>query len=107
MRTLYLDDQCMAHSQQNEAGTWAPWQDEGGFFMGKCDAFIEGCRVVPEGETWTRADGMVFTGLMIAPVENPAVLWGMQAEADRQTIADLDTAVVDLTYQNILLELEV
>jgi hypothetical protein len=29
------------------------------------------------------------------------------AEADRQTIADLDMAVVDLTYQNTLQELGV
>ena len=37
------------------------------FFDGKCDAFIEGYRYVPEGEVWTRADGEAFRGEMIAP----------------------------------------
>ncbi|MFH1511975.1 MAG: hypothetical protein ABIG45_01340 [Bacillota bacterium] len=102
---LYLDDEYKAHAQQNEAGTLTPWADADGFFAGKCAAFIAGYRVVPEGETWTREDGAEFAGLMITPVENPAILQAAQAEADGQTIADLDAEVVELTYQNILLEL--
>ena len=104
---VYLDSDFRAHPIQDERATLLPWDDPDGFFAGKCAAFIEGYRVVPEGETWTRADGMVFTGLMISPAVNPAMLQAAQAEADRQTIADLDTAVVDLTYQNILLEMGV
>lgn len=104
---IYLDDQFMAYIEQDEEATRMPWEDADGFFAGKCQVFIEGYRVVPEGETWTRADGMVFSGLMISPAVNPAMLQAAQAEADRQTIADLDTAVVDLTYQNILLEMGV
>ena len=42
---------------------------------------------------------------MITPVGNPATLQALQAAADSQTIADLDTEVVELTYQNVLLEL--
>ncbi len=101
---VYLDAGCRAHAQQNEAGTLTPWSDADGFFAGKCAAFILGYRVVPDGETWTREDGREFAGLMIAPAENPAVLQAAQAEADRQTIAALDSAVIELTYQNILLE---
>lgn len=38
------------------------------FFSNKCTAFIEGCRLKPEGETWIREDGFVFSGdEMITP----------------------------------------
>lgn len=104
---IYLDDDFMAHAAQNEAGTLVPWADDDGFFIGKCDAFIEGYRVVPAGETWTRADGTVFSGLIIAPAASPSALTAAQADADRQTITDLDFEVVDLTYNNILLEMGV
>lgn len=33
-------------------------------FNGKCDEWIESYRLVPAGETWTRGDGEVFTGMM-------------------------------------------
>jgi hypothetical protein len=102
----YLDDQLMAHVRQNEAGTLAPWGDTAGFFAGKCQAFVEGYRVVPEGQAWTREDGADFSGLMIAPATDPKLLSAAQAQADEATIEELDAAVVDLTYQNILLEYE-
>jgi hypothetical protein len=104
---IYLDENYRAHIEQDAETTRMPWADVHGFFAGKCDAFIEGYRVVPEGQTWARQDGTEFAGLMIAPVENPAALQAMQAEVDRETIAELDQAVVELTYQNILLENEV
>ena len=34
---------------------------------GKCAEWIESFRFVPAGETWTRGDGEVFTGEMLAP----------------------------------------
>ena len=37
-----------------------------GFFDGKCPEWIESYRFVPEGGTWTREDGEVFTN-MAAP----------------------------------------
>lgn len=33
-------------------------------FNGKCAEWIESFRFVPAGETWTREDGEVFTGMM-------------------------------------------
>lgn len=100
----YLDGQGMAHARQNEAGTLLPWEDAAGFFAGKCPAFTEGYRVVPEGQTWTREDGEVFSGQMIAPAAEPGLLLAAQAQADAETVAQLDAAVVELTYQNVLLE---
>ena len=104
---IYLDDDFEAHTEQDAENTRMPWEDTEGFFAGKCAEFIDGYRVVPEGETWVRNDGREFTGLMITPTVNPAALQALQAEADKLTIADLDAAVVDLTYQSILLELGV
>jgi hypothetical protein len=104
---LYLDENYVAHAQQDEGAARTPWNDAAGFFAGKCAAYIEGYRVVPDGATWVREDGVEFAGPMIAPVVNPSVLLAMQAEADKAVIAELDQAVVELTYQNILLELGV
>lgn len=39
-------------------------------FDGKCAAYIEGYRYVPDGETWTDARGFTFHGVMIAPAED-------------------------------------
>ena len=36
-------------------------------FNGKCHQYIEGYRFVPPGKSWTREDGQVFAGGMIAP----------------------------------------
>lgn len=36
-------------------------------FDGKCAEYIEGYRFVPAGEVWTREDGEVFRGEMVAP----------------------------------------
>ena len=33
-------------------------------FNGKCPEWIESFRFVPEGETWTRGDGEVFTNMV-------------------------------------------
>ena len=50
------------------------------FFDDKCVAFIEGYRYVPEGETWTRDDGEIFTGEMIAPAVDSRVLEAYQSQ---------------------------
>jgi hypothetical protein len=104
---LYLDENFIAHTDQDALCSLMPWEDTGHFFDGKCQAFIEGHRVVPEGYDWERPDGITFHGLMISPVVDLQQIQSVQIECDKQTIADLDAAVVDLTYQNILMEMEV
>lgn len=64
-------------------------------FDGKCPRFIEGYRFVPAGETWTREDGEVFAGEMIAPHEDYRILAAAQKQyeenlAERQ---DMQTAL--------------
>lgn len=60
---IYLD--CEFHCHLADDGMMTEVQTE--FFDGKCDAFVEGYRLVPAGHTWTRDDGVVFKGEMITP----------------------------------------
>lgn len=54
------------------------------FFDGKCKSYIEGYRFVPAGQTWTREDGQVFTGEMIAPWRDYAILSEFQEVAQEE-----------------------
>ena len=60
--TIYIDNEYKCYVSAAE-GRRAVETD---FFDGKCPELIESYRCVPEGETWTREDGEVFTN-MIAP----------------------------------------
>ena len=58
-------------------------------FDGKCRQYTEGYRFVPADETWTREDGQVFHGEMVAPWRNYEILVELQAvyeeEQDKAT----------------------
>lgn len=93
--TIYIDSECKCHVT-NPDGTYtaveAPPELEGA-----CAAYIEGYRLVPEGETWVREDGEVFTGLMIAPWKNYAELEKAQLEYELEQLkaekADMQSAL--------------
>lgn len=63
MKTIYLDSEFICHLSND--GTMQEVETD--VFDGKENAYIEGYRFVPEGQTWTRSDGVEFYGLMIAP----------------------------------------
>lgn len=86
---IYIDSQCKCHV--NDKGTMREFDVP--FFDGKCQTFIEGYRYIPADETWTRADGEVFRGEMIAPWKNYAELYIAQLEYD---LADADAALAIL-----------
>lgn len=90
---IYLDDDYKCHVTDD--GTMRKY--ETCEFDGKCQTFIEGHRFVPEGETWTRSDGVEFTGLMVSPWKNYAKLEKAQFEyqIDKLTLelADADKAL--------------
>ena len=65
MSIYYLDSEYKVHLDPNEGEL--QWEDTEGIFDNRCRAYIETYRVVPVGHTWTREDGEVFEGLMIAP----------------------------------------
>lgn len=92
MRTIYIDSEFKCHVADDGAMTAA----ETDFFDGKCDAFIEGYRFVPEGESWTRSDGEVFHGEMIAPWKDFDELDAAQREYERQQMADMENALAIL-----------
>ena len=47
-------------------------------FNGKCAEWIESFRFVPADETWTRGDGEVFTGEMLAPWKDLGIAYVAQ-----------------------------
>ena len=89
MKTIYIDSNFKCHSSND--GTMVEIQTD--FFDGKCDAFVEGYRFVPVGESWTRSDGVVFQGEMIAPWKDYAELDAVQREYERRLIAEYEAAL--------------
>ena len=83
MRTIYIDSDNECHVTNDSTMTAV----ETDFFDGKCDAFIEGYRFVPAGETWTRSDGEVFEGEMISPWKDYAELDEAHREYEKQLLA--------------------
>ena len=64
--TIYLDSDYICHTEPAEGRR----EIETDVFDGQPKAYIEGYRYVPQGETWTRSDGVQFNGLMIAPAKD-------------------------------------
>ena len=60
MRTIYIDSEFKCHTIND--GTMKAAETD--FFDGKCDEFINGYRFIPDGESWMREDGVLFTGGM-------------------------------------------
>lgn len=89
MRTIYIDPEFKCHPTDD--GTMTEVQTE--FFDGKCAAFVEGYHFVPAGETWTRSDGQVFHGEMVAPWKPYSELDTIQREYEKQLIATYETAL--------------
>ena len=74
------------------------------FFDDKCMEFIEGYRYIPAGETWTRADGQIFTGEIITPWRDYSQLSEIQSAVDRvQSQADEEMAnLIEEVYNSDL-----
>lgn len=92
--TIYIDNDYKCHVSDD--GTRRAFDMP--FFDGKCTEFIEGYRYVPSGETWTRADGQTFTGEMITPWRDYAILAELQAlyEEEQAKQADMQAALAIL-----------
>ena len=97
--TIYIDSDCKCHTSPGDGLTAV----ETSAFDGKCRQYIEGYRFVPAGQSWTREDGQVFRGEMIAPWRDYALLAELQAlyEEEQAKQAEEQEAL------NILLEGEV
>lgn len=88
---IYIDSEYKCHLEDD--GTMTSYETD--FFEGKCDTYIEGYRLVPEGETWTRDDGEEFSGLMISPWRNSEILDAAQQEYERnlEAMSDMQAAL--------------
>ena len=76
---VYLDEDFKCHLTND--GTMIEYETK--FFDNKCDAFIEGYRLVPAGEVWIREDGEEFKGEMIAPWRNYSILAELQEQYEK------------------------
>ena len=92
MKTIYIDSDFRCHLQDD--GTMAPVETD--FFDGKCDTYIEGYRYIPAGSTWTREDGVVFAGEMIAPWRPWQELDDAQREYEREQLAAYEQALSEI-----------
>lgn len=91
---VYIDSDFKCHTS-NVAGTYR--EVESDFFDGKCDTFIEGHLLKPEGEMFVREDGEVFSdGEMITPWKSSGELEEAQREYERELLADAENALAIL-----------
>ena len=99
---VYIDNDFKCHVTNNSTMRAI----ETDFFNDKCPEFIEGYRYIPSGETWTRADGEVFTGEMIAPWKDYEQLSEIQTAVDR-TQAQSDEELASLIEEIYINDMEV
>lgn len=85
--TIYIDNDCKCHVSND--GTMRAVETD--FFDGKCDAFIEGYRFKPAGETWIREDGKVFSGgEMKSPWKDFNILKAYQEQYEEMLTDQMD-----------------
>lgn len=96
--TIYIDNDYKCHTFPGE-GLTAIDTDA---FDGKCRQYIEGYRFVPVGETWTRSDGAVFTGEMVAPWRDYSLLAELQSiyEEEQAKATEEIAAIVEEVYNS-------
>ena len=90
--TIYIDNDYKCHVADDGTMTAVDTDD----FDGKCAEYIEGYRLVPVGETWTRDDGALFSGEMIAPWKPWSELDAAQREYERQQLAQYESALSEI-----------
>lgn len=93
MRTIYIDADCKCHVADD--GTMTAVSTD--FFDGKCDNFVEGYRLIPEGHSWNRPDGVVFHGEMIAPWKDIRILNAYQEQYEAMA-SDSETSAKAAAY---------
>ena len=101
MKTIYIGSEFKCHVTSGEDLT--PIETDA--FDGRCDTYVEGYRFIPAGQTWIRADGVVFTGEMIAPWKPWAELDTAQREYEREQYQAL--AAQNAEYEAALSEIEI
>ena len=92
MKTVYIDAEFKCHTSGD--GTMIDVETDA--FDGKCQAYIEGYRYIPSGESWTRDDGTLFTGEMVSPWKDWEELDAAQREYERQQLAAYEATLSEI-----------
>ena len=110
--TIYIDSDYKCHVSPGD-GLRAVETD---FFDGKTEAYIEGYRFVPAGETWVREDGEAFRGEMVSPWTDWQALDKAQGAFEREQYMPLRAqndelleamaAMVEDVYEQDMAEIE-
>ena len=93
---IYIDADCKCHVTNDGSMT----EVKSSFFDGKCSAFIEGYRFVPDGQTWTNANDITYAGEMIVPWKPFKELDDAQRAYERSQMTDMKNAL-DLLGVNV------
>lgn len=99
MRTIYIDKEFKCHTLND--GSMASVETD--FFDGMCERFVEGYRLIPEGDSWIREDGTVVTGLTIFPWKDYRILQAYQEAYDSMGALDPEVAGKAAAY-DVLVE---
>ena len=96
--TIYIDNDYKWHTSSGDGFT--PVETDA--FDGKCRQYIEGYRFVPSGQSWTREDGQVFTGEMVAPWRDYAIPSEFQevAQEEQAKATEEIAAIVEEVYSS-------
>ena len=97
MKTIYLDSDFKCHMADPGTGKTVETDD----FNERCDAFIEGCRFIPAGESWTREDGEVFRGEAFFPWKDDRELEQAQRLYEQEKLAEYETLINEL-YEEVV-----
>ena len=87
--TVFIDAEYRCHVSDD--GTMLPVETDA--FDGMSDEYIEGFRLIPEGHTWVREDGIEFVGEMLAPHRDYVELMGKQLMYEQEQRRDMKTAL--------------
>lgn len=81
---IYLDKDFKCHISK-DSENYIEYETD--IFDGKCNDYIEGYRIVPRGKAWSRGDGRMFEGEMVAPWRNTSTLREIQSAYEREQLA--------------------
>lgn len=90
--TIYIDADYKCHTTPGDGLTVVDTD----YFDGKCQAYIEGYRVVPSGQTWTRPDGVTFVGEMVSPWKSWRELDAAQRAYEQEQLESLSAQNAEL-----------
>lgn len=89
--TIYIDSDYKCYVSASDGRRAIEVND----FNGKCPEWIESYRFVPEGETWTREDGEVFTN-MAAPWKDLGEAYAAQMAYATAQNAQYEAALTEI-----------